>query len=140
MQQRTFSILKPDLVRSGHSDEVSERLQQAGLRTVAQKRLHLTDEQAKVFYAEHAERPFFAELTEFMTSGPCIVQVLSGEDAVVRNRTLMGATDPAEAEAGTIRADFGTDVCHNAVHGSDAPQSAEREIAVFFTESEIASG
>ena len=137
--ERTLSIIKPDAVAKNVIGEIMARFEQAELQIVAAKMLHLTQEQAEGFYAEHKERPFFADLVEFMTSGPVVVQVLEGEDAIVKNRTLMGATNPAEAEAGTIRADFAQAIDKNAVHGSDSPTSAEREVAYFFQTSEICS-
>ena len=137
--ERTLSIIKPDAVAKNVIGEIIARFEQAELQIVAAKMLHLTQEQAEGFYAEHKERPFFAGLVEFMTSGPVVVQVLEGEGAILKNRTLMGATNPAEAEAGTIRADFAQAIDKNAVHGSDSPTSAEREVAYFFEASEICS-
>jgi len=119
--------------------EIVSRFEKGGLRVVAMKMLQLDDESAGGFYAEHKERGFFADLIEFMTSGPVIVQVLEGENAIARNRELMGATNPAEADAGTIRADFAVSIDANAVHGSDSPASAEREIAYFFKSEELCS-
>lgn len=135
--ERTLSIIKPDAVAKNVIGEIMARFEQADLKIVAAKMLHLSQEQAEGFYAEHKERPFFAGLVEFMTSGPVVVQVLEGEGAILKNRTLMGATNPAEAEAGTIRADFAQAIDQNAVHGSDSPASAEREVAYFFDASEI---
>lgn len=135
--ERTLSIIKPDAVAKNVIGEIMARFEQADLNIVAAKMLHLSKEQAEGFYAEHKERPFFAGLVEFMTSGPVVVQVLEGENAIVKNRTLMGATNPQEAEAGTIRADFAQSIDANAVHGSDSPASAEREVAYFFDAGEI---
>ena len=135
--ERTLSIVKPDAVGKNVIGEIYTRFEQAGLRVVAAKMLHLSDQVAGGFYAEHKERPFFADLVTFMTSGPIMVQVLEGEGAVLKNRDLMGATNPKEASAGTIRADFAETIDANAVHGSDSPESAAREIAYFFTASEI---
>jgi len=130
--ERTFSIVKPDAVAKNVIGEIYSRFEKGGLRIVASKMLHLTREQAEGFYAVHKERPFFKDLVEFMLSGPVMVQVLEGEDAIAKNRELMGATNPAEAAPGTIRADFATTVDENAVHGSDAPETAAQEIAFFF--------
>jgi nucleoside-diphosphate kinase len=135
--ERTFSIVKPDAVAKNVIGEIYSRFEQNGLRIVASKMLHLSQAQAEGFYAEHKERPFFPALVEFMTSGPVMVQVLEGENAILKNRELMGATNPQEAAAGTIRADFASSIDANAVHGSDAPESAAREIAYFFAASEI---
>ncbi len=135
--ERTLSIVKPDAVGKNVIGEIYSRFEKNGLRIVAAKMLRLDDELAGGFYAEHRERPFFPALIEFMTSGPVCVQVLEGENAVARNRELMGATNPQEAEAGTIRADFAQSIDANAVHGSDSPESAAREIAYFFQDSEI---
>ncbi len=135
--ERTLSIVKPDAVGKNVIGEIYSRFEQNGLRIVAAKMLRLSDEVAGGFYAEHRERPFFPALIEFMTSGPVCVQVLEGENAVAKNRELMGATNPQEAEAGTIRADFAVSIDANAVHGSDSPESAAREIAYFFAASEI---
>ena len=135
--ERTLSIVKPDAVGKNVIGEIYTRFEQAGLRVVAAKMLHLSDQVAGGFYAEHKERPFFADLVTFMTSGPIMVQVLEGEGAVLKNRDLMGATNPKEASAGTIRADFAETIDANAVHGSDSPESAAREIAYFFAASEI---
>lgn len=130
--QRTLSIIKPDAVAANQVGAVAARLESAGLRIVAARMLHMTRAQAEAFYSVHRERPFFADLVGFMTSGPVQVQVLEGEDAVARNRKVMGATDPGSAEKGTIRADFGSNVQENAVHGSDSADTAAREIAFFF--------
>lgn len=135
--ERTLSIIKPDAVAKNVIGEILARFEQAGLTIVAAKMQHLSKEQAEGFYAEHSERPFFAALVEFMTSGPVIVQVLEGENAVLKNRELMGATNPQEAEAGTIRADFAESIDANAVHGSDSTTSAAREVAYFFDAAEI---
>ena len=135
--ERTLSIVKPDAVGKNVIGEIYTRFEQAGLRVVAAKMLHLSDQVAGGFYAEHKERPFFADLVTFMTSGPIMVQVLEGEGAVLKNRDLMGATNPKEASAGTIRADFAETIDANAVHGSDSPESTAREIAYFFAASEI---
>jgi len=130
--KRTLSIIKPDAVAKNHIGAIYDRFERAGLRIVAARMLQLTREQASAFYTVHQARPFFGELVDYMTSGPILVQVLEGEDAIARNREVMGATDPAQAEPGTIRADFATDVSENAVHGSDAPETAATEIAFFF--------
>jgi nucleoside-diphosphate kinase len=135
--QRTFSIAKPDAVSKNVVGEIYTRFEKAGLRIVAIKMLRLSREQAEGFYAEHKGRPFFPALIDFMTSGPVTVQVLEGEDAILRNRELMGATNPKEAAAGTIRADFAESIDANAVHGSDSEESAAREIAFFFATSEL---
>ncbi|WP_166263713.1 nucleoside-diphosphate kinase [Marinobacter caseinilyticus] len=135
--ERTLSIIKPDAVAKNVIGEIYSRFEKAGLSIVASKMMHLTQEQAEGFYAEHKERPFFADLVAFMTSGPVVVQVLEGEGAVLKNRDLMGATNPKEADAGTIRADFASSIDANAVHGSDSAESAEREIAYFFNDNEI---
>lgn len=130
--ERTLSIVKPDAVAKNVIGEIYSRFEKAGLRIVAAKMLHLSREQAEGFYAVHKERPFYGDLVEFMTSGPVMVQVLEGENAIAQNREIMGATNPAEAAAGTIRADFAETVDENAVHGSDAPETAAQEIAFFF--------
>jgi nucleoside-diphosphate kinase len=135
--ERTLSIIKPDATRRNLTGAVNERLERAGLRIVAQKRLRLTREQAEAFYAVHRERPFFASLVEFMTSGPVVAQVLEGEGAVARNREAMGATDPAKAAEGTIRKDFAEGIEANSVHGSDSAENARAEIAFFFAGTEI---
>lgn len=134
---RTLSIIKPDATRRNITGKINAMLEQAGLRIVAQKRLRLTKDQAERFYEVHKERPFYRSLVEFMTSGPVVVQVLEGEDAVRLNRKVMGATDPKEAEDGTIRAEFGESIEANSVHGSDSDDNAEREIAFFFSDDEI---
>ncbi|MBD2858282.1 nucleoside-diphosphate kinase [Spongiibacter sp. KMU-158] len=135
--ERTLSIVKPDAVAKNAIGEIYSRFEKAGLRIVAAKMLRLSREQAEGFYAEHKGRPFFPALVDFMTSGPVTVQVLEGEGAILMNRELMGATNPKEAAAGTIRADFAESIDANAVHGSDSATSAEREIAYFFATSEI---
>ncbi len=137
--ERTLSIIKPDAVAKGLIGEIYRRFEQAGLRIVAAKMLHLSPQQARRFYAVHRGRPFYNDLVQFMSSGPVVVQVLEGEGAIARNRELMGATNPHEAAAGSIRADFAESVERNAVHGSDGPQTAGIEIAFFFAESEIFS-
>lgn len=135
--ERTLSIIKPDAVGKNIIGKIYSRFESNGLRIVACKMLHLSEAVAGGFYAEHRERPFFPALIEFMTSGPVVVQVLEGEGAVAKNRELMGATNPAEAAAGTIRADFASSIDANAVHGSDSTASAAREIAYFFAASEL---
>lgn len=135
--ERTLSIIKPDATRRNLTGQINARFEGNGLRIVAQKRLHMTREQAEGFYAVHSERPFFGELCTFMTSGPVVVQVLEGEDAVTANRTIMGATNPANADEGTIRKDFGESIEANSVHGSDSPENAAIEIAYFFAQTEI---
>jgi nucleoside-diphosphate kinase len=135
--ERTFSIIKPDAVAKNVIGQILTRFESAGLRIIASKMLSLSREEAEGFYAEHKGRPFFPALIEFMTSGPVVVQVLEGSDAIAQNRALMGATNPQQAEAGTIRADFAESIDANAVHGSDSPASAEREIAYFFATSEL---
>jgi nucleoside-diphosphate kinase len=134
---RTLSIIKPDATRRNLTGAVTKMLEDAGLRVVASKRIRMTREQAESFYAVHKDRPFFAELIEFMTSGPVVVQVLEGEDAVARNRAVMGATNPAEAAPGTIRREFGLSISENTVHGSDSEENAAAEIAFFFKPEEI---
>ena len=135
--EKTFSIIKPDAVAKNVTGEIVSRFEKAGLCIVASRMERLSEEKAKGFYAEHEGRPFFNDLVEFMTSGPVVVQVLEGENAILRNRELMGATNPKEADAGTIRADFAESIDANAVHGSDAPESAAREIAYFFSEDQV---
>lgn len=135
--ERTLSIVKPDAVAKNKIGEVIRRVEQAGLRVVAAKMLQLTKEQARSFYAVHKQRPFYNDLVEFMTSGPVLVQVLEGENAIAKNREVMGATDPKQAAPGTIRADLAANVEENAVHGSDAPETAQTEINFFFRDSEI---
>lgn len=135
--ERTLSIIKPDATRRNLTGRINARFEEAGLRVVAQKRVRLTREQAEGFYDVHRERPFFNDLCTFMTSGPVVVQVLEGENAVQHNRDLMGATNPANAAEGTIRRDFGESVEANSTHGSDSPENAAREIGFFFSEIEI---
>ncbi len=135
--QRTLSIVKPDAVAKGATGEILRRFEQAGLQIVALKKVRLTEEQAQGFYAVHKERPFYADLVKFMTSGPIVVSALEGPGAIARNRELMGPTDSTQAAPGTIRGDFGTDIERNAVHGSDAPETARVEIAYFFNATEI---
>ncbi|MGH7099040.1 MAG: nucleoside-diphosphate kinase [Stellaceae bacterium] len=135
--ERTLSILKPDATRRNLTGAINDRLEKGGLRIVAQKRLHLSVEAAERFYAVHAERPFYRDLVRFMSSGPVVAQVLEGEDAVARNREIMGATDPQKAAAGTVRKDFALSIEANSVHGSDSPESAAQEIAFFFAAIEI---
>ena len=135
--ERTFSIIKPDAVAKNVIGEIVSRFEKNGLRIVASKMLQLTKEQTEGFYAVHKERPFFNDLVSFMISGPVVVQVLEGENAVLQNRELMGATNPAEADPGTIRADFAESIDENAVHGSDASETAKQEIAYFFSEDEL---
>ena len=135
--EMTLSIIKPDAVAKNVIGKIEQRFEDAGLKIVASKMLHLSAEKAQGFYAEHEGKPFFNALVEFMTSGPVIVQVLAGENAIMLNRELMGNTNPKEADAGTIRADFAESIDANAVHGSDSPVSAQREIAYFFESTEI---
>ncbi|MCV6637185.1 nucleoside-diphosphate kinase [Candidatus Albibeggiatoa sp. nov. NOAA] len=135
--ERTISIIKPDAVAKNVIGEIYARFEKGGLKVVAAKMLHLSREQAEGFYAVHKERPFFGELVDFMISGPIMVQVLEGEDAIQKNRELMGATNPKEAAAGTIRADFAESIDENAVHGSDGTDTAATEIAYFFTDAEL---
>ena len=134
---RTFSIIKPDATRRNLTGAVTKMLEEAGLRVVASKRIHISKDQAEGFYAVHKERPFFGELVAFMTSGPVVVQVLEGEDAVKRNRDIMGATNPADAAEGTIRKTFAESIEANSVHGSDSDENAAIEIAFFFAPEEI---
>jgi nucleoside-diphosphate kinase len=133
-EERTLSIIKPDAVAKNVIGEIYSRFEKGGLHIVAARMMHLTREQAEGFYAVHKERPFFADLVEFMMSGPVMVQVLEGENAIARNREIMGATNPKEAAPGTIRADFASSIDENAVHGSDAAETAQSEIAFFFGE------
>ncbi|MFK8050350.1 MAG: nucleoside-diphosphate kinase [Halioglobus sp.] len=137
--ERTLSIVKPDAVAKNVVGQIVTRFESNGLQVVASRMMRLSEALAGGFYAEHAERPFFPALIEFMTSGPVVVQVLEGENAIAKNRDLMGATNPKEADAGTIRADFAESIDANAVHGSDSPESAAREIAYFFAASEVCS-
>jgi nucleoside-diphosphate kinase len=136
-KERTLSIIKPDATRRNLTGKINARFEDAGLRIVAQKRIQLSKQQAEKFYEVHAARPFYGELVAFMISGPVVVQVLEGDDAVTRNRDIMGATNPANAAAGTIRKDFAESIEANSVHGSDSLENAAREIAFFFAESEI---
>ena len=135
--ERTFSIIKPDATRRNLTGAINAKLEEAGLRIVAQKRIHMSLDQAKGFYAVHSERPFFGELTEFMSSEPVVVQVLEGDDAVAKNRDVMGATNPSEADAGTIRKEFALNIGENSVHGSDSLENAKIEIDYFFKPEEI---
>ena len=135
--ERTISIIKPDAVAKNVIGEIYSRFEKAGLNIIAAKMMHLSKEQAEGFYAVHKERPFFGELVEYMTSGPIVVQVLEGENAIAKNREVMGATNPKDAAPGTIRADFAEDITENAVHGSDAPETAKVEIAYFFKDDEL---
>jgi nucleoside-diphosphate kinase len=135
--ERTFSIVKPDAVAKNHIGAIYARFEQAGLKIIAAKMLHLTRQQAEGFYAVHKARPFFKDLVEFMISGPVMVQVLEGENAIRKHRDVMGATNPKDAAPGTIRADFATSIDENAVHGSDGPDTAKVEIAYFFAETEL---
>jgi nucleoside-diphosphate kinase len=135
--ERTFSIIKPDATRRNLTGAVNAKLEEAGLRIVAQKRIHMSLEQAQGFYAVHKERPFFGELTEFMSSEPVVVQVLEGENAVAKNREIMGATNPAEAAEGTIRKEYALSIGENSVHGSDSLENAKIEIEYFFKPEEI---
>jgi nucleoside-diphosphate kinase len=137
LAEQTFSIIKPDAVQNDQIGAIQSRLESAGLHITAAKLIHLTPAQAATFYATHSSRPFYPDLITYMTSGPVLVQILEAPDAVALNRRTMGATDPALAAPDTIRADFGTSIQHNAVHGSDSPSSAQKEIALFFTPSEI---
>lgn len=130
--EQTISIIKPDAVGKNVIGKIYDRFEQAGLQIVAARMMHLSQEQAEGFYAVHKERPFYKDLVAFMTSGPVMVQVLEGENAIAKNREVMGATNPAEADAGTIRADFASSIDENAVHGSDGPDTAKEEIAFFF--------
>jgi nucleoside-diphosphate kinase len=136
-KQRTLSIVKPDGVRKGVIGEVIRRFEKEGIRIAAMKMLHLTRRQAEGFYDVHRQRPFFASLTEFMSSGPIVVMVLEGDDVIARNRTIMGATDPKKADKGTLRAEFAGSIEQNIVHGSDAPETATTEIRYFFSDMEI---
>ena len=135
--ERTLSIIKPDATNRNLTGKINAKFEGAGLRIAAQKRVHLTIAQAGVFYAEHAERPFYGELCEFMASAPVVLQVLEGEGAIAKNREVMGATNPADAAAGTVRAEFAQSVGENSEHGSDSPESAAREIAYFFSGLEL---
>jgi len=135
--ERTFSIIKPDATKRNLTGKIIAKFEDAGLRIVASKRIHMSKEQAEGFYGVHKDRPFFGELVEFMISEPVVVQVLEGENAVAKNREVMGATNPADADAGTIRKEFALSIGENSVHGSDAPETAAEEIKFFFTEDEI---
>ena len=137
--ERTLSIIKPDAVKKQAIGKILARFESAGLRIVAARMMHLSREQAEGFYAVHRQRPFFRDLVQFMTSGPVLIQVLEGENAIAKNRELMGATDPKKAERGTIRADFADSIDANAVHGSDSPDSARMEVAYFFPACEVFS-
>ncbi len=135
--QRTFSIIKPDATARNITGKVNAKIEEAGLRIIAQRRIHMTTEQAQGFYAVHKERPFYNDLVAFMTSGPVVVQALEGEEAIARYREVMGATNPEEAAEGTIRKTFAENIERNSVHGSDAPETAAEEIAFFFSDNEI---
>jgi nucleoside-diphosphate kinase len=137
--ERTFSIIKPDAVAKNVIGPITSKFEAAGLRVVASKMVRLTETQAQAFYAVHKERPFYAGLVKFMTEGPVVVQVLEGEGAIAKNREVMGATNPEKAAAGTIRKEFASDIERNAVHGSDAPETARDEIAFFFSTADLAS-
>ncbi|OUS28592.1 nucleoside-diphosphate kinase [Gammaproteobacteria bacterium 45_16_T64] len=137
--ERTLSIIKPDAVAKNVIGEIYSRFEKAGLKIVASKMIHMDDEKAGGFYAEHKERPFYGDLVAFMTSGPVVVQVLEGENAVLAHRDLMGATNPSDAAEGTIRADFAVSIDENAVHGSDSVESAAREVGYFFADNEVCS-
>ena len=137
--ERTFSIIKPDAVAKGKIGTVISKLEEGGLRVIAQRMTQLTEAQAREFYAVHKERPFYKDLVAFMTEGPVVVQVLEGEDAIAKNREIMGATNPKDAAPGTIRAELAENIERNAVHGSDAPETAAVEIAFFFSGSELAA-
>jgi nucleoside-diphosphate kinase len=135
--ERTLSIIKPDATERNLTGKIIAKLEDAGLRVIAQKRVRWSDEQAKKFYEVHKDRPFYGELVAFMTSGPIVIQVLEGEDAVAKNRQVMGATNPANAEPGTIRKEFAENIERNSVHGSDSAENAAQEIALCFTKAEI---
>ena len=135
--QRTFSIIKPDGTKRNLTGKINAIIEDAGLRIIGQRRIRMSEDQAKRFYQVHAERPFYDDLVSFMTSGPVVVQVLEGEDAIAKYRKVMGATNPKEAEAGTIRASFAESIDANTVHGSDAPETAAEEIAQFFTDEDL---
>ena len=138
-KQKTLSIIKPDAVKDNHIGEILARFEKAGLKIVAARMIHLTTEQAKAFYEVHAHRPFYNDLVTFMTEGPVLVTVLEGENAVLKNRQIMGATNPKDADAGTIRKDFAESIDRNAVHGSDSEENAQKEVAFFFNPKEIFS-
>jgi len=135
--ERTFSIIKPDATKRNLTGKIIAKFEDAGLRIIASKRIHMSKEQAEGFYGVHKDRPFFGELVEFMISEPVVVQVLEGENAVAKNREVMGATNPSDADVGTIRKEFALSIGENSVHGSDAPETAAEEIKFFFTEDEI---
>ena len=135
--ERTFSIIKPDATKRNLTGKIIDRFESNGLRIIASKRIHMTREQAGEFYGVHKERPFYDDLVDFMISGPVVVQVLEGENAIAKNREIMGATNPAEAADGTIRKDFAESIDANSVHGSDAPETAAEEIKFFFTDAEL---
>ena len=135
--ERTFSIIKPDATKRNLTGKIIDRFESNGLRIIASKRIHMTREQAGEFYGVHKERPFYNDLVDFMISGPVVVQVLEGENAIAKNREIMGATNPAEADEGTIRKDFAESIDANSVHGSDAPDTAAEEIKFFFTDDEL---
>ena len=135
--ERTFSIIKPDATRRNLTGKIIAKFEQGGLRVVASRRMQMTRAQAEGFYAVHKDRPFFGELVDFMISGPVVVQVLQGENAIARNREIMGATDPKKAAPGTIREEFAESIGENSVHGSDAPETAAQEIAYFFAQTDI---
>src|SRR5262245_65099042 len=137
--ERTFSIIKPDAVAKNAIGQITAKLEAAGLRVVASRMVRLTEAQAKAFYAVHKERPFYSDLVRFMTEGPVVVQVLEGEDAIAKNREVMGATNPEKAAAGTIRKEFATDIERDAVHGSDGPDTEREEIAFFFSPAHLAA-
>lgn len=138
--ERTFSIIKPDAVAANKIGAVISKLEAGGLRVIASRMTRLTEDQARRFYAVHEERPFYGELVKFMTEGPIVVQVLEGDNAIARNREIMGATNPAEAAEGTIRKEVGSNIERNSVHGSDGPDTAKQEIAFFFPASELPDG
>jgi len=135
--ERTLSIIKPDATERNITGKIIAKFEEAGLRIVAQRRIRLSREQAEAFYAEHNERSFFGELVDYMISAPVVVQVLEGENAILKNREVMGATNPANADEGTIRKELGVNVQENSVHGSDSPESAAREISFFFSDAEL---
>ena len=135
--ERTFSIIKPDATRRNLTGAITKMLEEAGLRVVASRRIHMTRDQAEGFYAVHKERPFYLDLVKFMTEGPVVVQVLEGENAIAKNREVMGATNPEKAAPGTIRKEFATNIERNAVHGSDAPETAQTELRFFFRNCEL---
>ena len=135
--ERTFSIIKPDATRRNLTGAITKKLEDAGLRVVASRRVKMSEDQAKKFYEVHAERPFYGDLVSFMSSGPVVVQVLEGENAIAKNREVMGATNPKDADAGTIRAEYAESIDANSVHGSDSAENAQIEIAQFFTDDQI---